>query len=151
MDRPLTRHQTASRLALTTTEAAAAAAVLLTAAAAQRALFLFLSFFQSATFPGGARAHACPRPVGQSEGPAASKAAAGAKAGKAGFLERPHLLCCNAFSAFVLSSMLREFHTDEATSASYFCLFLLFCHCLPGAANLPSSCSAGGLAGNDNK
>jgi hypothetical protein len=30
-------------------------------------------------------------------------------------------------------------------------LFLLICYCLPGPANLPSTCRASGLAGNDNK
>ena len=93
MRRSLTHHQTASRLALT--EAAAAAA------AAQRAQFLFLSF--SPLLFREERAHARPRPeVGLREGPAASKAAAGAKAGKAGFLERPHLLYSDAFSGICI-------------------------------------------------
>ena len=56
-----------------------------------------------------------------------------------------------AFLSFVFFCKLRECYTEEATSASYFCLFLLFCYCLPGPANLPSSCCASGLAGNDNK
>ena len=35
---------------------------------------------------------------------------------------------------------LHNCYTVEANSASYFSLFLLFCYCLPGPANLPSSC-----------
>ena len=57
----------------------------------------------------------------------------------------------SAFLSFVFFRKLRECYTEEATLASYFCLFLLFCYCPPGPANLPSSCCATGLAGNDNK
>ena len=55
-----------------------------------------------------------------------------------------------AFLGFVFFRKLRECYTKEATSTSYFCLLLLFCYCLPGSANLPSSCWASGLAGNIN-
>ena len=48
-----------------------------------------------------------------------------------------HLFGISVISFF---SMLRECFTEETTSVSYFCLFLLLCYCLPGPANLPSSC-----------
>ena len=52
----------------------------------------------------------------------------------------PRHRCFFVFLSFVFFCKLREWYTEDATSASYFCLFLLFCYCLPGPANLPRSC-----------
>ena len=46
----------------------------------------------------------------------------------------------SAFLSFVFFRKLLECYKEEATFASYFCLFLLFCHCPPGATNLSSTC-----------
>ena len=53
----------------------------------------------------------------------------------------------SAFLSFVFFYELLECYTGEATSASYFYLFLLFCCRLPVPANMSSS---SGLSGNNN-
>ena len=52
------------------------------------------------------------------------------------------MLALRTFGAlsFVLSRKLRDcYYTEEATSALYICLFLLFCYGLPQPAYLPSN------------
>ena len=56
-----------------------------------------------------------------------------------------------AFLSLVFLCKLRECCREGASSASYFCLFSLSCCCQPWPSNLPSSCCASRLAGNDNK
>ena len=59
-----------------------------------------------------------------------------------GLLSEMFHLDSPAFLTFVFFHKLCECYTEEATSASYFGLCLLFCCGLPGPANLPKSCYA---------
>ena len=64
-----------------------------------------------------------------------------------GFLETLQHFCHLHSSVSYVSAIQKK----QLQLHTFIRLLLLFCYCLPGLANLPSSCCASGLAGNDNK